>query len=82
MIKANITLCYDYSVYSALDEPFQECKNECELPDKDNCCLRVCLLKKMETLKFSTDPNLKPEFVPEGIAKGFLVFLEDYMVMS
>lgn len=53
-----------------------ECEQDCN-GNNGTCCTLVCLLKKMNVLRFSTDPNLPPEIESAGLIESFLLSVKD-----
>lgn len=62
-----------------LDFQFNECLHLCKdyKDDENNCCLRICSLKQIEVLLFSTDPNMKPQVNYEGLTYSFLLSIDN-----
>lgn len=55
---------------------YDECGRECEAQNRqnedENCCVRVCVLKRVDFLFFSTDPNVKPEVNPKALVEIYM----------
>jgi hypothetical protein len=55
-------------VYDACVETFEHEK----CTDSENCCLTVCVYKKIEIIKFIVDAQIRPDFYPEGMIQNLL----------
>lgn len=63
--------CCETPVLSIDESIREECIDECKKVggsyEEVDCCIRVCVLAKVNFLLFSTDPNFKPRINPKGL---------------
>lgn len=61
-----------------------DCSNQCASSENEpiidesgvDCCVMICMLTEVNFLQFSTDPNIFPQFNPEGFIKMFLTSVD------
>jgi hypothetical protein len=56
-----------------LDDCVNFCEDSKEDGDKHTCCIKICILKELGVLLFSTDPNMKPQVDHKGLSYSFLL---------
>lgn len=71
--EANCCKTPELSINSSVVD---ECTTECE-SDPDMCCIRICILRRVNFLQFSTDPNVMPQINQNALLKLYMDSVDD-----
>jgi hypothetical protein len=55
----------------------EECKATFRKPGIPDCYLNSCYYKKLGITRFLIDPEIRPEFIPEGLMQSFLLSVNE-----